>query len=56
MAQNYTNALPDNAIACNGPRMYDLNHYITADGKLFHVHPTTNRIKQINISKQKQYK
>lgn len=55
MAQNYTNALPDNAIACNGPLMYDLNRHITPDGKLFHVHPTTNRIKEIRISKQKQW-
>lgn len=55
MAQSYVNALPTNAIQCIGPLMYDLNRYITPDGKLFHVHPTTNRIKEIHISGQKKW-
>jgi hypothetical protein len=53
--QVYVKALPENAIPCNGPLMYDMNRHITPDGQLFHVHATTKRIKKINISKQKQW-
>lgn len=47
----YVQELPKNAIPCDGPLMYDMNHYITPDGQLFHVHATTGRIKIINLSK-----
>ncbi len=53
--QTYVNELPANAIQCNGPLMFDMNRYITPDGRLFHIHETSGRIKEINISKQNQW-
>lgn len=48
-------SIPDNAVQCIGPLMYDLNRYITPDGQLFNVHATTGKITKINISKQRQW-
>lgn len=55
MARTYVDTLPANAIPCDGPLMYDLDHHITPDGRLFSIHPTTRRIQEINISKENKW-
>ncbi len=55
MSKTYVNTLPANAIQCIGPLMYDLKRYISPDGNLFSMHPTTGRIQQITISKQNKW-
>ncbi len=44
-------SLPEGAVQCSGPLMYDLNRYITRDGRMFNVHATTGTITQIKIGK-----
>lgn len=45
--------IPKDAILCDGPLMYDLNRYITPDGKMFKTHPTTGRVKELKFIAKK---
>jgi hypothetical protein len=53
--RTYVDELPSNAIQCDGPLMFDTNRYVTPDGRLFSVHPTSHRIKVINLGIQRQW-
>lgn len=41
------NGVPNDAIQCVGPLMYDLDRYVTPDGRLFKIHATTRRCREM---------
>lgn len=54
-ARNFVDALPDNAIQCNGPLLYSLEHWVTPNGDFFKVNSTRKIIKLKACGPGKQY-
>lgn len=55
MVRTTVQSIPVGAVQCTGPLLLDLNRFVTPDGKLYVVHPTSAKITQLKISKQGHY-